>query len=133
MTVHLENSFIEISYDENINAIVNNWKTAPTSAEFRQGMNAAVEAMRRFDTGALISDTGKLGALSEEDQQWSYTEWLQQALQAGYHSFAVIVSPDIFAQMSVEDTLSQVQNVTIQYFESYEEGRKWLKENEKVS
>ncbi|MFP4294109.1 MAG: hypothetical protein ACLFQ0_20950, partial [Cyclobacteriaceae bacterium] len=107
-------------YDAELDAIVETWVTSPTSEEFRTGMNKIIDLMAKHKTGALLGDTKELGALSEEDQQWSFTDWLARALEVGYHSFAVIISPDIFAQMSVEDTLTEVQaktKVTIQYFD----------------
>ena len=133
MISYLDNSYVAIQYNESTNSVEIHWKTPPTSEEFREGMNHAIEAMKKHQTGALLSDTTNLGALSEEDQQWSYTDWLQRALAVGYHSFAVVVSPDIFAQMSVEDTLSQVQNLTIQYFDTVAEGQSWLEEKSSVA
>jgi len=122
--------YFQAHYDADLDAIVEAWITSPTSEEFRIGMNKIIDLMAEHKTGALLGDTKELGALSEEDQQWSFTEWLEKALQVGYHSFAVIISPDIFAQMSVEDTLTEVQaktTVTIQYFDDEEKAREWIK------
>jgi hypothetical protein len=70
-----------------------------------------------------------MGAISPEDQQWSITEWLDNALKVGYNCLAIIVPDEIFTQISVNDIISQVEGknpVTIQYFNSISEARKWL-------
>jgi len=123
-------------YDAELDAIVETWVTSPTSEEFRTGMNKIIDLMAEHKTGALLGDTKELGALSEEDQQWSFTDWLARALEVGYHSFAVIISSDIFAQMSVEDTLTEVQaktTVTIQYFGDEDKAREWIKSIRKTA
>ena len=124
--IDLDNSYLRVQYNQHTDSVEVTWKTPPTSEEFRTGMNQAIDSMEKHQTGSLLSDTTHLGALSEADQQWSYTDWLQRALATGYQRFAVVVSSDIFAQMSVEDTLSQVQGVTIQYFDTFAEGQEWL-------
>ncbi|MGB3617758.1 MAG: STAS/SEC14 domain-containing protein [Catalinimonas sp.] len=122
---------VELSYEADVHAIFINWKTAPTSAEFRDGMNAVLDMMRKHNTGVLLGDTCNLGALNPDDQAWSFGPWLQEALSVGYERFAVVISPDIFAQMSVEDTLQEVQattTVTIRYFDDLAAARAWLRE-----
>lgn len=128
--------YFQAHYDEELDAIVEKWVTSPTSEEFRTAMDKIIDLMAEYKTGALLGDTKELGALSEEDQQWSFTDWLERALKVGYHSFAVIISPDIFAQMSVEDTLTEVQaktTVTIQYFDDEEKAREWILSTRKAA
>ncbi|MGB3851286.1 MAG: STAS/SEC14 domain-containing protein [Tunicatimonas sp.] len=130
--IDLDNSYVNIQYNQRTESVEIVWKTAPTSEEFKIGMNQAIDSLEKHQTGSLLSNTTDLGALSEADQQWSYTDWLERALAVGYQRFAVVVSPDIFAQMSVEDTLAHVQGVTIQYFDTVAEGQEWLLAKEPV-
>jgi hypothetical protein len=133
MKVFFEESFIRISYDQELNTVFSEWLTAPTSEEFRQGMNQMIEAFKEFNTGILMSNTANIGAIDPDDQEWSTTDWIARALPAGYKQFAVITSPDIFAQMSVEDTLTEVQlansTLKIQYFDNEADARQWIKES----
>ncbi len=134
MELFLKESYVEIYYDSELNAVYNKWITAPTSEEFKEGMNQTIEAFKKFKTGILIGDTAELGAIDPDDQEWSTTDWISRALPAGYRKFAVIISSDIFAKMSVEDTLTEVQTgnstLEIQYFPSEEAARSWVKESE---
>jgi 3D (Asp-Asp-Asp) domain-containing protein len=84
-------------------------------------------------TGTLLTDTTNLGAINEEDQVWSYTEWLEQALVAGYDTLVLIMSSDIFAQMAVEDIMEQANaatkgRVVNQYFDNEQDARAWIKQ-----
>lgn len=132
MKTDFSESYLSIDYDEALNAIYCSWRIAPSPSEFRQGMNNIIEAMKTHKTGRLMSDTAQIGALDPEDQEWSSSVWLEKAIkEANYSHFAVIVSSDVFAQMSVEDTLLTVQassTVQIQYFESKEIASQWLME-----
>ncbi|MEM6841566.1 MAG: hypothetical protein AAF632_05035 [Bacteroidota bacterium] len=81
----------------------------------------------------MMSDTTHLGAVSEEDQAWSTGEWLEQALAAGYDTSVLITSPDIFAQMAVQDiteeiTASTQGRVTHQYFDNEQSARAWVEQ-----
>ncbi len=103
-----------------------NWLTAPTSVEFRNGMDKLFETIRQTKTGKVVTDTRNLGAISTEDQTWSNTDWLSKAVGAGYNQIAIVISPDIFTQMSVEDIMSQVQGLKIGYFDTVEKAAEWI-------
>ncbi|MEM6845774.1 MAG: hypothetical protein AAF944_01630 [Bacteroidota bacterium] len=124
-------SFIEAEYDQSINAVVSQWLTPPTSEEFRVGMNHLITMLQNSPTGTLLTDTTNLGAINEENQVWSYTEWLENARAAGYDTLVLIMPSDIFAQMSVEDIMEQANaatknQVVNQYFDNETDARAWI-------
>ncbi len=126
-------SFVEIEYDQSLNIISLKWLTSPSSQEFRMGMNHLITILQAYPTGTLLTDTTHLGALSEEDQTWSYTEWLEQAVTYGYDTLVLIISPDIFAQMAVEEIMAQANAATQgrivnQYFDNEQDARAWIKQ-----
>ena len=86
-----------------------------------------------------MTGTTNLGAINEEDQVWSYTDWLEQALEAGHNTLVLIMFPDIFAQMAVEDVMEQANaatkgHVVNQYFDNMQDALAWIKQrSESVS
>jgi hypothetical protein len=129
----ISETFFEAEYDQSLNTIVSNWLTLPSSQEFRTGMNHLITMLQEHPTGTLLTDTTNLGAINEEDQVWSYTEWLEQALVAGYDTLVLIMSSDIFAQMAVEDIMEQANaatkgRVVNQYFDNEQDARAWIKQ-----
>mgnify|MGYP001791209318 CR=1 FL=1 len=130
---NISESFFEAEYDQSINTIVVRWLTSPSSQEFRIGMNHIITLLREYPTGTLLTDTTNLGAIDEDDQIWSYTEWLEQAVVNGYDTLVLVMSPDIFAQMSVEDIMTQANAATKgrivnQYFDNEQDAKAWIKQ-----
>ncbi len=128
MQTYFENDFITIGYDKVNHVLIHRWIVGPTSLEFREGLNSLIPAMEYFNTGRIITDTTYLGVIHPDDQHWSVTDWFQSALKVGYSQLAIIIPADIFTQMSMEETMSQVANpVPIAYFESMEAAIDWIK------
>jgi hypothetical protein len=57
-----------INYNESGRYIIMIWTTSPSSREYRESMEALIEAMRQFKTGRLIVDNRKAGALHPDDR-----------------------------------------------------------------
>jgi hypothetical protein len=118
--------FVNISEIKGKNAVKIYWTAAPTSKEFRMAMDKLIEALVYYKATKILSLNEGLGAISEEDQNWSNTDWFGRAIAVGYNKLAVILSSDIFNQMSVEQILSKVAGVDIKYFDSESEAIAWL-------
>jgi len=120
--------YISIRYDKANHVVVLEWIIPPTSDEFREGLNSLLAAMEHFKTGKIITDVGHLGTIHPDNQRWAATEWLQSALKIGYSHIAIIMPSDIFTQMSVEDTMSQVDSpLPSAYFDNMEKAIEWIK------
>jgi len=128
MQNYFETDYVTVGYDKGNNLIILNWIVAPTSDEFREGLNSLIAAMEHFKTGKLVTDTTYLGTIHPADQQWSATEWVQGAIKVGYSQIAIIIPADVFTQMSVEDTMSQVDNpLPFAHFDNMEAAIDWIK------
>jgi len=129
MQTYFENDCITIGYNEISHAVITQWTTPPTSDEFREALNVVLAIMECFKTGKQVSDTTRLGAMHPEDQRWVATVWFERAVKAGYSHLAIIVPSDVFTQMSVEDTFSQVTNpIPCAYFDNRETAINWIKQ-----
>ncbi|AYB32037.1 STAS/SEC14 domain-containing protein [Chryseolinea soli] len=128
MQLFFETDYIIISYDKANQVLVGKWKIAPTSAEFREGMNSLIAAMEHFKTGKILTDTTYLGTIHPNDQRWSATEWKQRATKVGYSKIAIIIPADVFTQMAVEDTINQLESpLLFAYFNNTEDAIDWIK------
>ncbi len=125
---YFKTQYILLQYNEQEKYIVANWLQFPLSEEFRTGMDQIIRLMEENKIGKVLTDTRKMGAISPDDQDWSITDWLPRAFKAGYRRIALVISEDIFNQMSVEDIMSRVEGMDFvtKYFPNSEEGRKWL-------
>lgn len=127
--LYCDTSYISISYDAASHAVLSIWKTAPTSTEFRMAMNKTIDAIRDHQTGRIVSDTRNLGAISPENQEWSNNDWAPRAIAVGYQKIAIVLPADVFGQISVEDIMNKVGDLSFHYFNSMEEGIKWISQN----
>lgn len=126
---YITTEFITVNFNITTTAVVAKWLVSPTSVEFREGLDAMLAAMKKFNTGKLVVDTTNLGAIHEEDQNWAASDWYNRARQGtGYHRIAMIVPSDIFTQMSVESTLESVEEkiVDTAYFDSIDAALEWI-------
>ncbi|HAI77152.1 MAG TPA: hypothetical protein DCM08_12985, partial [Microscillaceae bacterium] len=61
-------------------------------------------------------------------QSWVDQEIFPQFVQAGLRKYAIIVSQEMVAQLSIEQTMeeSQASNFQVRYFDDSEEAMRWL-------
>ncbi|HTJ52231.1 MAG TPA: hypothetical protein VL443_22370 [Cyclobacteriaceae bacterium] len=128
MQNHFETDYVTTAYDKANHVVILKWKVAPTSVEFREGLDSIISAMEHFKTGKLIADTTHLGAIHPDDQEWSTTVWAQKAVSAGYSKLALVIPSDIFTKMSVEDTMNMDKTETPSaYFDTIDAAIDWIK------
>ena len=125
---YFQTPYLLLQYNEQEKYTAASWQHFPLSDEFRAGMDQLIRLMEEKKIGKVLTDTRKMGAISPDDHDWSINDWLTRAFAAGYRRIAIVISEDIFNQMSVEDIMSRVEGVDFvtKYFPSPEEGRKWL-------
>ena len=127
--IYFKSDYIHISLDEQLPAVVMDWKTAPTSNEFKHGLNKGLELVKEQRVTKWLAHLEHLGALDEADQDWSNQNWFPRALASGIRHMAILVSSDIFNQIAVENIMSKVPGtaLTVQYFNNPQSARAWLR------
>jgi hypothetical protein len=127
MEIYFDTDYKRIEYNAAHHILIATWKVAPTSNEYRTGMMAMVDAMAHFKTGRVVYDVIYLGALLEEDQVWTATEWRTLAVAVGHSKVAFILPEDIFTSMSMEDMMEKAdKEVSFAYFGRMEDAIRWV-------
>jgi len=121
-----EKDYIEIWYSRKEHFLVLKWLDSITTTEFREGMNALIEAMEYFKTGKVIYDLTLAGALHPDDQHWAVSDWQERAVKAGQSHVAIVLASDIFAQMAIIDTMNDVTLPTAS-FDSLKSAIDWIR------
>lgn len=129
MQLYFESDYFIVKYSKATHAVINKWITTPTSAEFREGMEALLQAMIHYKASKIVSDTTCMGALLPEDQEWAASHWYLRAVKAGFSHNAIIIPADIFTEMSVHATLDSIEDIvtTVRYFDNIEDAMVWIK------
>jgi hypothetical protein len=125
VTMFYEKEHAWIGYNAAGHFIIASWTTSPSSNEYQDTMETLIRAMRHFQTGKLVVDNRKAGALHPVDQEWAINDWHGRALAAGHTHVAIIQSPDIFSQISAIDVMSQV-TIPMVFFDNVEDAVIWI-------
>ena len=79
----------------------------------------------------FVSDQRLLAPLTEAEKEWTTTRWVNQhELRPAQLSEAILVASDVFTRLSLAQILNQsateANGITIQYFEQEEAAQHWL-------
>ncbi len=126
---YFESKYVEVLFDESINTGIGNWNGFVSGEEYKTGLNKALELLKEKKTHKWIGNLSNMEAITEEDQRWANEVWFPNALAAGMKRLGVVVSKDIFNQMSVEEMLNKVESLDLvtQYFDNLENAKAWMK------
>lgn len=64
---------------------------------FKEALNAGTEAMQKYQVHKWLSDDRKNDKLSQEGNEWSFSDWQPRTLKAGWKYWAMIVPEDLAA------------------------------------
>ncbi len=129
--IYFDSSYLAIEFNETLPIVLMRWKTITTSNELHSGLEKGLQLIKEKNLNLWFADVQKLGAISEDDQLWSNEEWFPRAIAGGIKRMAIIVSSDIFNQMTGEEIMSNVPQIgfTSQFFKDETSALNWLKES----
>lgn len=97
--------------------------------EYRQCGIAFKSAIGHYSPVAILSDNRDFQfSITPDLQEWTNQEIFPVLLGKGVRRFALLVSPNLFSQISVEQLMEEnvALNFTKRYFERREEALIWL-------
>ena len=131
MVVHSD-KFMDVVLDKENNIIEHFWKETSTDLSdntFKDQLNKFRELIVQYKPKGVTVDTTKfLFPLTPEIQQWVGETFFPPIIAVGVKKYALQVSPDIFAQVSVESVIeeeSKDQFIT-KYFDNLESAKQWV-------
>ncbi|WP_027003014.1 STAS/SEC14 domain-containing protein [Hugenholtzia roseola] len=105
-------------------------QTADMSAqEYQEEMLNYIEIARKYKPLYALPNTAELFfTITPEIQQWMNAQIFPVFAQIGMRAAAFVVSQDIFAQLSIEQTMEEEvgQRFQSRYFVNTEEAMNWL-------
>ncbi|MCS7019399.1 MAG: hypothetical protein RMJ87_08990 [Cytophagales bacterium] len=99
-----------------------------TDEIFKAELTRYAEVAEQYRPEKCLIDTSVFGmTIVPETQEWVQANIHSRSLKAGIKKFAYIVSQDIFAQLSIEQTMEESGFVfTTQYFDNQQQAMDWL-------
>ncbi len=125
---YFDESYLAIRWDEASRCVVMKWKKFTHSHEFRTGLEKGLELAKQKAASRWLADVRNIGALPQDDQDWSNRDWFPRVLAAGIKRNALIVPTSTLHQIAMEAIRSKVEGVDLEtaYFDDIEKAKQWL-------
>ena len=123
------NDFCKIFYESKNRYLHIKWFGFPRSIDFREACNMAIDLMVKYKTWKFLTDNRDAKVFSVSDQKWLNSEWLPNAIKAGYTCSATLTNDDIFVKTAIKNIANKRdQNIiTTKLFTNEDEAIAWLK------
>lgn len=125
----LNESYVEISFDEANQIVIAKWKGFLTLQQVIKGCEVVSKFIADNKLTLHLSDHSQLKVLSKEVQEFLVGTWFNEVEALGLRKIAVKLAEDVFAQATVKNvnTKQQTGQLTIDSFGEYETAYAWLK------
>ncbi|WP_338767883.1 hypothetical protein WAF17_06650 [Bernardetia sp. ABR2-2B] len=127
-----KSKYMLLEYWEEYNLIELTWLPETenkTEEEYKEELLNYLECCIIYKPTGLISDTREyFFTVSIELQEWTNTTVFTRLLELGLSRVAFVRSPELIAQLSIEQTLEENEGskFTTQYFDNKESAKEWI-------
>jgi hypothetical protein len=123
---YFDERFATVAYERDIDTVVASMGEFAEGEAFREYMNSIIDAIEAEHCDRVIADTSDMGALTEDDQAWSVTDWAPRAEDAGLDHMALVMPESIVAEMSVENVMEMADDdIERELFDDIDDARDW--------
>ena len=127
--VVLDNQYATLRYYPAEKIVHHTFHKAIGGAEFRAILNGGADLLARNGAHKWLSDDRNNSAMSDEDTQWSMTDWFPRAVQSGWKFWALVVPADGMAKLNMKEFIDMYfeKGLRIMVFVDPAEAWKWLR------
>ncbi|QIL74612.1 hypothetical protein [Hymenobacter sp. HDW8] len=121
-------TYLTVRYDQSENWIHAHWIGRQTLGTIMDGGLTYLEMLRHQPCPKLLNDHRDLVGTFTEANDWIQQVWTPLIMAAGLRSFAQVVSPDVFGQISIEDLQHRISDqLDIYLFDDLDAAQSWLR------
>ncbi|WP_437311268.1 hypothetical protein [Sorangium sp. So ce388] len=126
--IYFDERWITISWDEDLQAVVAEWKAFAETKDFRAGLEAGLSLARKKMAIRWLADTRRAPPSTQEDQQWTSQVWFPRAIAQGVRWMALVVPESAITRMSLRGIMTKVTSKELvqEYFPDAAAARAWL-------
>lgn len=122
---YYKESHLIISYDRKLDAVIMDWQSFAGGEQYREGLEAGLELVRRRRAANWLVDLGEVG--TDAGGEWSPEEWFQRALRTPLERMALVHAEHPVAGTGVESVQPVGDgDLTAGYFDDRREAKAWL-------
>ena len=118
-----------IYFDKDLDTVIMEWSGYATSTQFREGTELMLNTLIQNNASKVLGDIREMVMIGMDDQKWLETNFLPRAIKFGFKEIAIIKPKFYFNKVAVESVSYKVdkEKLVINFFDSLEDGKKWLK------
>ena len=126
----IDNEYATLKYYPQEKVMHHTFKKPIGGTEFRAILNGGAELLARHGASKWLSDDRLNGAMSDEDTQWSMTDWFPRAMKGGWKYWALVVPADVLGKINMKEFIDMYweKGLRIMVFVDPAEAWKWLNE-----
>jgi hypothetical protein len=128
-----KSEFVEYDFDEENSILFETWSSAELNEKiFKEEQMHKKELLERHQPKHILDNISQTDfTISTELQSWSEELFVPILMGIGTTKYAIVVPESIFGQVSMEQTIEEVEqhniDIEFQYFDSEEDAVSWLK------
>lgn len=121
--------YATLTYEKENNVIFLDWNGFLPVELVKSGSEELLEVIKEVKCSYVLVDNRKVSGPWQAANEWYQTDWNPRAVKEGLTDMAVIMSDNIFTQLSLQGFSKVTTGVyTVSVFNSEANARKWLKE-----
>jgi hypothetical protein len=132
VTLYYQDEYATLELDESVPCVKLKLDGMPRFSEHYQlvqtkRLELMREGMKRHKLLHMLTDSRTAGPVLEEDVQYFKDKILAEMEKAGVRYLAIVMPTNVFTRMTIQDMTSNLNLITVRYFESIREAREWLR------
>ncbi|RIJ43180.1 STAS/SEC14 domain-containing protein [Pontibacter oryzae] len=120
--------FITITVDTENRWVHTNWVGYLTQDNIKAGAFAYTEVIRKTGFSCVLNDTTEVLGSWDHSLEWVVNEWAVQAAAAGIRHFAMITTPESFAESTATNFFANNKAFEVKMFEGRISAMAWLRQ-----
>jgi hypothetical protein len=106
-----------------------NWQGYLTKESIQAGASAYTQALAESGYACVLNDTRQVRGPWDHSLDWVINVWAPRAAASGLQYFAMITTPDSFAEESASSFYAQLTAFQAKVFDNLEEAQSWLRQH----
>jgi len=127
--VYYDSTQGQVAWNEDLNAVVIEWKGFSYGAELQTIMLKGIDLMVVNEADKLLMDARHGAAIKQEDQEWIAHTYVTEAYDAGLRYFAMVLPEKVTAKLSLNRTAAAAGGsypYELESFVEIQDAKEWL-------
>jgi len=132
VTLYYQDEYATLELDDSVPCVKLKLDGMPRFSEHYQFVQSKrlelmKEGLKKHKLLHMLTDSRTAGPVLEEDVKYFRENVMPEMEKAGVRYLAIVMPTNVFTRMTIQDMTTNINPVTVRYFESIREAREWLR------